>query len=193
MQVVSQLELQLAKERDRLQAMMQHLHMNKQQNMAHSPMSGGRGEGDVRPGGGDNERRMMRPESPKNPLAPGVNEHVSGLNQVIRNYKSLTCPTLSSILSAPQSFVLVLRIPQIVMGCRCPQTVVILCVEVHQIVTVLLVLQGEMVLWAKCQSTQICCSLDSHLLDWFLQRQPVQLRPRLEVDLPEFCSPQHQT
>ncbi|CAL8078311.1 unnamed protein product [Orchesella dallaii] len=63
MQVVSQLELQLAKERDRLQAMMQHLHMNKQQNMAHSPMSGGGG------GGG-----MMRPESPKNP-PPGVNEH----------------------------------------------------------------------------------------------------------------------
>lgn len=31
MQVVSQLELQLQKERDRLQAMMQHLHMTKQQ------------------------------------------------------------------------------------------------------------------------------------------------------------------
>jgi forkhead box protein P len=30
MQVVSQLELQLQKERDRLQAMMQHLHMTKQ-------------------------------------------------------------------------------------------------------------------------------------------------------------------
>jgi len=33
MQVVSQLEIQLAKERDRLQAMMHHLHMNKQQNL----------------------------------------------------------------------------------------------------------------------------------------------------------------
>ena len=31
MQVVSQLELQLQKERDRLQAMMHHLHMTKQQ------------------------------------------------------------------------------------------------------------------------------------------------------------------
>lgn len=41
MQVVSQLELQLAKERDRLQAMMQHLHLNKQQNiLANNPLSG---------------------------------------------------------------------------------------------------------------------------------------------------------
>ena len=33
MQVVSQLELQLAKEKNRLQAMMQHLHMSKQQSI----------------------------------------------------------------------------------------------------------------------------------------------------------------
>lgn len=87
MQVVSQLELQLAKERDRLQAMMQHLHMNKQQNMAHSPR-----EGDGRPGGGDNDRRMMRPESPKNP-PPGVNEHVSGHCQTVRNQICRSLPS----------------------------------------------------------------------------------------------------
>jgi hypothetical protein len=50
MQVVSQLELQLAKERDRLQAMMQHLHMNKQQNLNNNTLVG--------PG--------VCPESPKN-------------------------------------------------------------------------------------------------------------------------------
>jgi hypothetical protein len=58
MQVVSQLELQLTKEKDRLQAMMQHLHMNKQLSMNNN-MSG--------PG--------IRPDSPNNPSIP--NEHVS--------------------------------------------------------------------------------------------------------------------
>lgn len=61
MQVVSQLELQLAKERDRLQAMMQHLHMNKQHNLNNNSLSGG-------PGG-------MCPDSPKNPSSL-PNEHV---------------------------------------------------------------------------------------------------------------------
>ncbi|XP_035713206.1 forkhead box protein P1 isoform X5 [Folsomia candida] len=60
MQVVSQLELQLAKERDRLQAMMQHLHMNKQHNLNNNSLSGG-------PGG-------MCPDSPKNPSSL-PNEH----------------------------------------------------------------------------------------------------------------------
>lgn len=39
MQVVSQLELQLQKERDRLQAMMHHLHMSKQQASPEPPKS----------------------------------------------------------------------------------------------------------------------------------------------------------
>lgn len=39
MQVVSQLELQLQKERDRLQAMMHHLHMTKQQGSPEPPKS----------------------------------------------------------------------------------------------------------------------------------------------------------
>ena len=60
MQVVSQLELQLAKERDRLQAMMQHLHMNKQQNMS------------AREAAVNNMHR--RSESPKN-RPQSVNEH----------------------------------------------------------------------------------------------------------------------
>ena len=59
MQVVSQLELQLAKERDRLQAMMQHLHMNKQQSM-----SGNSGVNNIH----------RRSESPKN-RPQSVNEH----------------------------------------------------------------------------------------------------------------------
>ncbi|CAG7830633.1 unnamed protein product [Allacma fusca] len=64
MQVVSQLELQLAKERDRLQAMMQHLHMNKQQNMSANNVA-------------NNLHR--RSESPKN-RPQSVNDHVHNQN-----------------------------------------------------------------------------------------------------------------
>ena len=64
MQVVSQLELQLAKERDRLQAMMQHLHMNKQQSMS------------ARDAAVNNMHR--RSESPKNrPQSVSEHGHVS--------------------------------------------------------------------------------------------------------------------
>lgn len=44
MQVVSQLELQLQKERDRLQAMMHHLYLSKQQIDANRPMPPDNGE-----------------------------------------------------------------------------------------------------------------------------------------------------
>jgi len=57
MQVVSQLELQLTKEKDRLQAMMQHLHMNKQLSMNNNGSGG------------------MRPDSPTVPSSLS-NEHV---------------------------------------------------------------------------------------------------------------------
>lgn len=98
MQVVSQLELQLAKERDRLQAMMQHLHMNKQQNMAHSPMSGGAGDRV----GSERGERMMRPESPKNP-PPGLNEHVSAQSQS-RGTNPLPCPSQLTVFPSAKKY-----------------------------------------------------------------------------------------
>jgi len=66
MQVVSQLELQLAKEKDRLAAMMQHLHMNKQNNSNSNSINNSNN---------NTVSNSRRSESPRNPH--GINENVS--------------------------------------------------------------------------------------------------------------------